>query len=52
MANTPISVRLSDENREWLERKSDEDDRSLNYMINKIIEAAREADANKRKDRR
>jgi len=50
MANTPISVRLSDENRAWLVRKADEEDRSLNNMINRIIEAAREAD--KRKDRK
>lgn len=47
---TPISVRLSDENRAWLVRKADEEDRSLNNMINRIIEAAREAD--KRKDRK
>jgi predicted HicB family RNase H-like nuclease len=50
MENTPISVRLSDENRAWLVRKADEEDRSLNNMINRIIEAAREAD--KRKDRK
>ena len=49
MANTPISVRLSDENREWLERKAAEDDRSLNYMINKIIETARTSDRKARK---
>lgn len=49
MANTPISVRLTDENREWLEKQADSDDRSLNYMINKLIEQARAAEKRGRK---
>lgn len=48
-ANTPISVRLTDENREWLDAKASADDRSLNYLINKLVEQARASDRKARK---
>ena len=49
MANTPISVRLTDENRDWIEARSLREDRSLNWLINKILEQAREAERKVRK---
>lgn len=49
MANTPISVRLTDENRAWLDRKAIDEDRSLNYLMNKLVELARLAESGKAK---
>ena len=49
MANTPISVRLTDENRAWLDARSEREDRSLNWLINKLLEQAREAERKVRK---
>ena len=49
MKNTPVSVRLTDENREWLDAKAARDDRSLNWLINKFVEQARDAERKVRK---
>jgi len=49
MANTPVSVRLTDENRQWLDQMASKEDRSLNYLINRIVEAARAAEKKGRK---
>lgn len=47
MANTPVSVRLTDENREWLEKQATALERSLNYLINKSVEKDRLASEKK-----
>ena len=41
MANPPIPVRLTDENRAWIQERACAEDRSLNYTINKTVEEAR-----------
>ena len=43
MANTPVSVRLADETRTGLDKLARLEDRSLNYLINKLLVSALEA---------
>ena len=40
-----IQVRTSDENREWLKSQATQEERSVNWIINKMIDAARAAGA-------
>lgn len=40
-----IQVRTSDENREWLKAQATQEERSVNWIINKMIDAARAAGA-------
>ncbi|WP_313457959.1 hypothetical protein [Achromobacter sp.] len=40
-----IQVRTSDENREWLKSQAIQQERSVNWIINKMLEAARAAGA-------
>ena len=42
MKNTPLSVRLTDDNRSWLEKIAKAEDRSLNKLINRALERDRE----------
>lgn len=37
-----IQVRTSEENRDWLKAKAIDQDRSVNWIINKILDEARE----------
>jgi hypothetical protein len=37
----PIQVRTTEENRDWLKKMAREDDRSVNWLINKIFAEAR-----------
>ena len=41
MKNTPVSVRLTDDNRSWLQKIAEAEDRSLNKLINRAIERDR-----------
>lgn len=43
MKNTPISVRLTDDNRSWLMQMAKSEDRSLNKLINRFLEQVRDA---------
>ena len=45
MITTPISIRLTPENRAWLDKRVDRDDRSINYLINKVLASVRAAEA-------
>ena len=45
-----IQVRTSEENREWLKAKAQDQDRSVNWIINKILDEAREAEKAKPKE--
>lgn len=40
-----IQVRTSDENREWLKGQATQQERSVNWIINKMLDAARIAGA-------
>jgi len=38
---TPFSLRTSDDVMEWLKAKADKNERSLNYVITKLLETAK-----------
>lgn len=39
--NVQIQLRTTEENRDWLKRVAEKEDRSVNWMINKIVNDAR-----------
>lgn len=41
---TPFGLRVPDTTRDWIKEKAAEQDRSQNYVICKILEAAQEAE--------
>ena len=43
-----VQVRTSKANCEWLKAKAREQDRSVNWIVNKLLEEAREADQTKK----
>ena len=45
MKNTPVSVRLTDETRAGLDKLARREDRSLNYLINKLLAVALETES-------
>lgn len=52
MENTPnsaqIQLRTSPDNRAWLKDKAQKQDRSVNWLINKILADAKAADSEKK----
>jgi plasmid stability protein len=47
MANTPVSIRLPEDLRPWLDMRAAQEHRSLNNMIVVLLEQARAAENSK-----
>lgn len=44
LQRVPFGLRMQEEVQEWIKAKAKEEDRSQNYMINKVLQEAMEAE--------